>query len=309
VLGSDSGFNGLVIKNELMGIVEEEVADTETVGSCTRVIAGAGENWDDLVKYTVEEKGLHGLENLSSIPGTVGASPVQNIGAYGAEAKNTIEWVEIYNQITKKIEKLSNIDCQFGYRDSIFKHERKNNIILRVAFLLHKNGKLLLDYKDLRNYFTGRTGEPTLCGVRDAVIEIRKGKFPDLSKFGTAGSFFKNIIIPRTDYQTLLKRYPSAPAFLADPSRKVQAGQTQNPSQEKIEDVIVKVPTAWVLDKVCNFKGTRRGNIGLFENQALVMVNFGGGTAREIRSFAEEIIFYVKQKTGLTIYPEVEFVG
>lgn len=293
VLISDSGFDGLVIKNELLGIVEEEVGDA------VRIIAGAGENWDNLVKSAVEEKGLYGLENLSYIPGTVGASPVQNIGAYGAEVKNTIEWVEVYNPAIKKIEKLSNADCRFSYRDSVFKHERKNNIILRVAFLLQKSGKLSTEYKDLKVYFAKHVGEPSLREVRDAIIEIRKGKFPDLSKVGTAGSFFKNIIIPRSEYQTLLRKYPSAPAFIADPLRYGQGSA----------ETMVKVPTAWVLDKVCGFKGMRRGNIGLYENQALVLVNFGGGTAAEIRKFAEEIIFYARQKTGITISPEVEFVG
>ena len=183
-------------------------------------------------------------------------------------------------------------------------HERKNNIILRVSFLLAKNGKVLIEYKDLKNYFANRAAAPSLCDVRNAVIDVRKAKFPDLSKFGTAGSFFKNIVIPRTEYQALLKRYPSAPAFMADPSRKVH-----NPSLENTEDVIVKVPTAWVLDKVCGFKGVRRGNVGVFENQALVLVNFGDATAEEVKKLASEMSFCAKQKTGMTIYPEVEFVG
>ena len=304
VLIADGGFNGLVIKNELRGIVDEEIIDAETGKNHTRIIVAAGEDWDSLVKYTVEEKGLFGLENLSLIPGTVGASPVQNIGAYGAEAKNTIEWVEVYDPTAKKVERLSNVECRFGYRDSIFKHERKNNVILRVAFLLQKNGKLNIEYKDLKNYFSGRVGEPSLCEVRDAVVKIRTEKFPDLSKIGTAGSFFKNVVIPRTDYQVLLKRYPSAPAFIVDPSR-----MTQDSSQEKIQDVAVKVPTAWILDKVCGFKGVRRGNVGVYENQALVVVNFGDGTAADIRKLTDEMTFCAKQKTGITIIPEVEFVG
>jgi UDP-N-acetylmuramate dehydrogenase len=303
VLISDSGFNGLVIKNELKGIVEEEVVDTETGESCTRIIAGAGESWDGLVKYAVEEKGLYGLENLSSIPGTVGASPVQNIGAYGVEVKNTIEWVEVYNPITKKIEKLSNEECRFGYRDSIFKHERKENIILRVAFLLKKEGKIFIEYKDLKNYFAGRTDVPSLREVRDATIKVRARKFPDLSKFGTAGSFFRNIVIPKTDYQELTKKYPQAPAFLVDAYRAKQA------QSEKMEKEMVKVPTAWVLDKVCGFRGVRRGEVGVFENQALVLVNFGKGTAQEIKTLAGEMIYRAKEKTGITISPEVEFIG
>lgn len=304
ILVSDNGFSGLVIKNELPGIVEDEITDVELAKNNVRIIVSAGEDWDKFVKYTVEEKGLYGLENLSSIPGTVGASPVQNIGAYGVEAKNTIEWVEVYNPATKKVEKLSNIDCRFGYRDSIFKHERKSNIILRVAFLLQKKGNISIEYKDLKNYFANHAGELFPHEVRDAVIKIRTEKFPDLSKFGTAGSFFKNAVIPRADYRTLLKKYPSAPAFLVDSSRMIQ-----DPSQEKIEDLAVKVPTAWILDKVCGFKGVRRGEVGVFANQALVLVNFGSGTAEEVKKMAEEMIFCARQKTGITIHPEVEFVG
>ena len=293
VLISDSGFDGLVIKNEIKGISEEAGAGTSS--DFVRIIAGAGENWDDLVKYTVEEKGLYGLENLSWIPGTVGASPVQNIGAYGAEAKDTIEWVEVYNPTTAKIEKLSNVDCLFGYRDSIFKHERKNDIILRVAFLLKKNGKLSLEYKDLQKYFEERKSTPSLCVVRDAVVEIRKNKLPDLSKVGTAGSFFKNQTILKSEYEKLLEKYPAMPAFPVD--QKSESGQEQ-----------VKIPTAWILDNVCGFKGLRRGEVGVHENQALVLVNFGNGTAQEIKALADEMITSVKEKTGISIAPEVEFI-
>ena len=287
VLISDDGFAGLVIKNEIKGIVEEDAV---------RLIAGAGENWDNFVKFTVEEKGLYGLENLSWIPGTVGASPVQNIGAYGAEAKDTIEWVEVLNPTTLKIEKLLNADCQFGYRDSIFKHERKNNIILRVAFLLKKNAKLSVDYKDLQKYFEERKSVPSLCGVRDAVVEIRKAKLPDTAKIGTAGSFFKNQTISKTDYQKLLEKFPTMPAFPVN--EKIVTGQEQ-----------VKIPTAWILDNICGFKGVRRGEVGVYENQALVLVNFGKGTAKEVKNLADEMVACVKEKTGITISPEVEFVG
>jgi UDP-N-acetylmuramate dehydrogenase len=300
IVVSDNGFDGLVIKNELRGISEEKVDDifgAELGQSFVRIVAAAGESWDDLVKYTVEEKGLYGLENLSFIPGTVGAAPVQNIGAYGAEAKNTIEWVEVYNPTTKKIEQLSTIECQFGYRDSIFKRERENNVILRVAFLLQKSGRLFLEYKDVKNYFAGRRNVPTLREVREAIIKIRIYKFPDPSKMGSAGSFFKNVVMPRTDYQKLLKKYPSAPAFSVDAYRS------------KSEDPSVKVPTAWILDKVCGFKGLRHGEVGLFERQPLVLVNFGKATAQEVKNLSDEIINSVKEKTDIVIYPEVRFVG
>lgn len=284
ILVSDNGFDGLVIKNELRGLSEEE--DVNNV----RMIAAAGEDWDEFVKFTVEDRGLYGLENLSMIPGTVGASPVQNIGAYGAEAKDTIEWVEVYNPSTKSIEKITNTDCRFGYRDSVFKHERKNNIILRVAFLLKKKGRLALGYKDLRKYFEGRVGMPSLCNVRDAIIKIRAAKFPDLSKIGTAGSFFKNIVVLKSEYKELFLKFPGIFSFPVDETR-------------------VKISTAWILDKICGYKGVRHGDVGVYENQALVLVNFGNGTAADVKAMADEIIASVKEKMGITITPEVEFVG
>jgi UDP-N-acetylmuramate dehydrogenase len=284
VLVSDEGWNGLVIKTEMRGIVEE------SEGQSIRFIVSAGENWDEFVKYTVEERGLYGLENLSFIPGNVGASPVQNIGAYGAEAKDTIEWVEVYDPNTKKVEKLSNADCKFGYRDSIFKHERKGNVILRVSFLLKETGKLMLEYKDLKRYFTGYVGTPSLRQTRNAIIQIRRNKFPDLTKMGTAGSFFRNVVISKVVYKELLKKYPFMPCFTVD-------------------DLNVKVPLAWILDKLCGFRGARRGEVGIYEKQALVLVNYGKGTAQDVKKLADEIIVSVKEKTGLVISPEVEFIG
>ena len=167
--------------------------------------------------------------------------------------------------------------------------QRKNNIILRVAFLLKKNGSLALDYKDLKNYFAGRVGAPSLCDVRDAVIKIRTSKLPDLAKIGTAGSFFKNPTILKERYAELVKKYPDLPSYPAD-------GES------------VKVSAAWILDNVCGFRGVRRGAVGVYENQALVLVNFGGGTAQEIKKLADEMIACVKEKTGIVLVPEVEFV-
>ena len=163
--------------------------------------------------------------------------------------------------------------------------------------MLKEKGKLSLEYKDLERYFTGRTSTPSLCDTRNAIIKIRAGKFPDLTKMGTAGSFFRNIVIPRVDFKELAKKFPFMPAFSVDAYRG------------KSTDPMVKVPTAWILDKVCSFKGLRRGEVGLFENQALVLVNFGKATAEDVKKLASEIISAVKEKTGLTISPEVEYVG
>ncbi len=295
ILISDAGFDGLVIKNEVKGIFEEKVEGEADGQTRERIIASAGESWDTLVKYTVEIKNLYGLENLSAIPGTVGASPVQNIGAYGIEVKDLIEWVEVYNPTTKEIEKLSNADCRFGYRDSIFKHERKNNVILRVAFLLTQNGKLSIDYKDLKRYFAEQAIVPLLHTVREAIISIRKNKLPDLSKLGTAGSFFRNVVVSQAEYQNLLKKFPLVPAFSVNASYDPKDGS-------------VKVPVGWVLDKICGFKGVRRGDVGVYQNQALVLVNFGQGTALEVKKLADEMTACVKAKTGLNITPEVEMI-
>ena len=279
VLVSDAGFAGLVIKIEITGI---EVADE-------LVVAGAGESWDALVAYTVEQ-GLYGLENLSLIPGTVGAAPVQNIGAYGAEAKDTIEWVECFDSVAGVTKKLSAAECAFGYRDSIFKHEGKGLIITRVAFKLNKDGQFSTGYKDLQEYFTTNKIEPTLASVRQAVIEIRTRKLPDLTKYGTAGSFFKNPTVAKVFYNELVKKYPKMPAF-------------------PVDEAWVKVPAGWILDNVCGYKGVTRGSVGVYQNQALVLVNLGSGTAREIDALAEEMIAKVMETTGIVLEREVESVG
>ncbi len=280
ILVSDAGFDGLVIKNEIKGIAFDE-------DDC-KVTVGAGENWDELVAVTVE-KGLYGLENLSLIPGTVGAAPVQNIGAYGSEVKDTILSVGIYDPEKGVIGVLSAEQCAFGYRDSIFKHEFKHAVITSVVFKLNKNGAVNIEYKDLKNYFVEHKVEPTLQNVRKAVVEIRTNKLPDVKNVGTAGSFFKNAIITKEDHAKLLEKYPEIPTFPVDEKK-------------------VKVSTAWMIDKICGFKGLRRGAVGIYETQALVLVNFGGGTAAEVQSLAQEMIDSIKEKTGITIEREVEVV-
>jgi UDP-N-acetylmuramate dehydrogenase len=170
--------------------------------------------------------------------------------------------------------------------------------------MLRRNGLPLIGYKDLERYFAGRAGMPSLREVRDAIIAIRAKKFPDLSKTGTAGSFFKNVVISRTEHEELLKQYPMMPSFpIGAP------GDAQDIAQDQLEKRMVKVPTAWIMDNICGFKGVRRGDVGVYENQAIVLVNFGNGTAQEIRTLADEMMASVKRKTGITIFPEVEFIG
>lgn len=283
VLVSDDGFSGLVIKMDFRGI---EFLDK---GTTVEAIASAGEPWDAFVAQVVE-KNLRGLENLSGIPGTVGAAPVQNIGAYGVEVKDSILWVEVLNTKTLKTEVLENEACQFDYRNSFFKTKKgKHLIITRVCFSLSKKRPLKTDYKDLTDYFFSKDVTPTLKGVRKAVLEIRGRKFPDLSKIGTAGSFFKNPILSKHQFKALMRMYPDMPYFV-QPYGKV------------------KVPLGWILEYVCGVKGKRVGDVASFEKQALVLVNFGSASAYEVSTFAHEIIRNVKEKTGIDVEWEVQWV-
>ncbi|MEK9131397.1 MAG: UDP-N-acetylmuramate dehydrogenase [Patescibacteria group bacterium] len=290
ILLSDAGFDGTVIKIATTGI--RYVAD----GMSVRVVAEAGESWDGLVADTVA-RGLFGLENLSGIPGTVGAAPIQNIGAYGVEVKDTIEWVEVLDKQTLETKRLSHADCQFAYRHSFFKTPPgKSLVVLRVCFLLKKNGTLNLVYKDIGEYGLKNNIEKfTLITLRQAILEIRKSKFPDLTQYGTAGSFFKNPIICQEHYDGLKKHWPNLPGF-----PMITSGASYP---------LVKVPLAWILDNICGLKGTREGTVGLFQNQPLVLTNFGGSTAKEVTDFSKKITALVLEKTGISIEPEVEYIS
>jgi len=285
ILVSENGFLGLVIKNEIKKKVCVEMSPEDC-----NVTFGAGENWDEAVAYTVT-RGLFGLENLSGIPGTVGASPVQNIGAYGQEVKNVICSLKAINTETLDEKMFTNSDCQFSYRNSIFKKpEFKKYIITEVSFFLKKNGEVNTGYKDLQLYFLSKKNKkPSLVGVREAVLEIRAEKFPSLEEYGLAGSFFKNPIITSEKYQELKGKFPNLPAF--------EEGKG-----------MVKIPLAWVLDKICNLKGYREGKVGLYEKQPIILVNYGGATAREVSIFADKIIKVIKEKTDLDVEWEVERV-
>ena len=308
VLVSDEGFSGVVIYVATSGISYEEK------GGATFSRAAAGVSWDTFVADTVS-RGLWGLENLSGIPGTVGAAPIQNIGAYGAEAKDSIESVRALDMRTGKEKIFSNTDCKFEYRDSFFKSvEGKNFIVTEVTFRLSKEPKPNISYKDLKEYFgepqeaqvfslrnasalTRRSvaagsvlaRKPVLPAIREAVLEIRSKKFPDLSKVGTAGSFFKNPVISKEHFEKLKTKYPDTPFFAAKNG--------------------VKVPLAFILDKICGLKGFKKGSVELFANQPLVLINQGGATAKDIKNFSAEIKKIVKEKTNIDIEEEVVFIS
>ena len=282
LLIDDKGFDGLVIKINFLGL------DFCEVGDSAEVIAGAGENWDSFVATTVEHQ-LSGLENLSGIPGTVGATPVQNVGAYGVEVKDLINWVEAVNLETGEVKKFSNRECHFGYRDSFFKTlAGKKFVIVRVSYLLGRKFQPRISYTDLASYFADQ--RPVSADeVRVAVLKIRAGKFPDLSKIGTAGSFFKNPIVHHSVASRLKSRYPELPTF---------SHQGEH----------VKVSLAWILDKICLLRGFRHKSTGLFEKQPLVLVNYGEATAEEIKNFSQMVKNKVQDATGIEIEEEVQIV-
>lgn len=280
LLVSDEGFSGIVIKMEMKGV---------TFGDDGTVTAFAGENWDKLVEQTVE-RGLYGLENLSYIPGTVGATPVQNIGAYGSEVKDTIESVHVLDVLKDEYKDLSNTDCKFSYRNSVFKEDPRRYIVISVTFGLKKDGKINAQYKDVQEHFAfKKIKEPTLKQMREAIIEIRKRKLPDVKDYGTAGSFFKNVIVSTSKAQELVAKYPE---MIVHP----------------VNDKKVKIPVAWILDNLCGFRGVKKGNVGTYKNQALVIINTGDATAAEIIALAQKMVDGVYEKTGIEIEPEVEYV-
>lgn len=283
ILVSDAGFPGIVIKMEMTGVKYEEDGDL------VKVTSMAGENWDKLVEETVK-RDLFGLENLSLIPGTVGAAPVQNIGAYGSEIKDTLESVYALDVEKDEYVTLKNEDCKFSYRYSMFKEFPRRYVIISVTMLLRKNGKLNYSYKDLQEHLDfNKIKSPSLKQVREAVINIRQRKLPDVKEYGTAGSFFKNVIVSKTKAQELLAKFPEMIVHTVNEKK-------------------VKIPLAWILDHVCGFRGVKKGNVGTYKNQALVLINFGEATAEEVTALAQKMVDAVYEKTGIEIFPEVEFV-
>ena len=272
LLIDDAGFGGLVIKIEITG-VEQDGA---------RLIAGAGESWDALVKRAVEEN-LWGLENLSGIPGTVGAAPVQNIGAYGAELKDTLEWLEALDTTNGEVSRFINNECGFGYRTSLFKKNPGRHVILRAAFNLKKDGKPNDSYKDLVDISRLNLGE-----IRAKVLAIRAQKFPDLAQEGTAGSFFLNPVVTPQVAAALAQRYPDLPQF------EVEGG--------------IKLSLAWLLDIALNLKGASIGGARLFERQPLVIAASPEARAGDVYALAQKIKKEVREKLGIEIEEEVRIL-
>ena len=280
ILIGDNGFDGLVIKIELLG-----TSFTDR-GEWIEAAVASGESWDAFVAQGVS-RGLYGIENLSGIPGTVGGTPVQNVAAYGAEVAGTILFVDAIDTHTLQNIRLNNEKCFFSYRNSFFKTlEGSHVVITQVIFRLEKKAPLRLTYREVGDFFkTRNVVEPTLSEVRRAILEIRSKKFPDLSVMGTAGSFFKNPSLSHKDLAQLLVTFPSLPYF-------------------PLEKGGGKIALGWLLEEL-GWKGAREERAGVFERHALVLVNFGGASAADINGLAHRITVDVAQKTGIAIEPEI----
>lgn len=273
-------FDGIVIKPQLLGL--HDASTEEEDDDDVFIEAMASEDWDTFVKYTVEN-GFSGLENLSFIPGTVGAAPVQNIGAYGAEVKDCIREVVALNIHTGEVVSFLNTECEFAYRDSIFKRTGKY-IIISVVFQLKRTFRYIPKYIDLNDELES-IEKPTAEDVREAVIRIRRRKLPDEKELPNAGSFFKNPYITKEKSEELRKEYPDLPAF-------------------PYKDGWVKTSAAYLIDK-SGYKGVRRGDVGTYPNQPLIIVNYENAKGTEIVAFMEELQTAVMQKIGVELEPEV----
>ena len=301
ILFQNEVFDGLVLYINTKGIEILRENENEVV-----VRAQAGEDWPDFVRFCVG-KGWHGVENLAHIPGKVGAAPVQNIGAYGMELKDSFLQCEAINMATGETKVFNKAECHFGYRESIFKHELKGQyIITSVDFLLKKEAPLHLEYGNIKAYLEQNGIEnPTLQQLHDAICAIRDAKLPNVKQIGSAGSFFKNPVIEREQFEALLKEYPTMPHY-------------DEPNG------MVKVPAGWLIEHsgpstlrraqgsgtagATSWKGWREEHVGVYDKQALVLVHYGGGKGQEIVELAHIIQDSVEKKFGIRISPEVNFV-
>lgn len=289
VLGSGSNilftkdYNGVVIKNSIESIVFKKS------GKLVRVIAGGGTNWHDLVLESLK-KGANGLENLSLIPGTVGAAPVQNIGAYGVELKNIFEQLKAVEISTGKVKVFTKAQCTFSYRTSVFKKELKGKyVITEVTLDLHNTKAVNTSYGIVNNILKDKgISEPTSHQVSEAVISIRESKLPDPAKIGNAGSFFKNPVIPKINYKELQIKNNGMPAF----------PQANNK---------VKIPAAWLIEQA-GWKGKTVGEVGVSPDQALVLVNYGEGTGKEIKDLSKAIQDSIFKKYKINLELEVNIL-
>jgi UDP-N-acetylmuramate dehydrogenase len=273
-------FEGLVLKMEIMGIKKLKETASEVF-----LEVGAGENWHHFVIYCVQ-KGWGGVENLSLIPGTVGAAPIQNIGAYGVEAKDSIASVTAYDTHSSALITINNSDCAFAYRTSLFKKDTTRYIISSVQFVLQKQPIFRTEYGAIKEVLHQKNNkQPSLEAISNAVIQIRSEKLPDAKKLGNAGSFFKNPTITKDLFEVLVAKYPKLIAY-------------------PITDDTYKIAAGWLIE-ACGWKGIQKGNVGCYEKQSLVIVHYNNGPGIEIYNFSEEIIQSVLTQFDILLEREV----
>ena len=279
-----SDYPGLVLHSSVKGV--ETVAETD---ERVELRVGSGVVWDDFVAYTVK-KGLYGAENLSLIPGEVGASAVQNIGAYGVEAKDLVVSVDAVEAATGKKRRFTREECRYAYRDSIFKKELKGRyFVTYVTYRLRKLPVFHLDYGNVRAELEKDGMEPTLANVRRVIAAIRSNKLPDPKVTGNAGSFFMNPVVSQEQFDRLQTEYSEMPSYRLDGNR-------------------VKIPAGWLIER-CGWKGKALGPAAVHDRQALVLVNRGGATGRDVLRLADEVARSVKERFGIEISPEVNLIG
>ena len=279
-----SDYPGLVLHSSVKGV--ETVAETD---EWVELRVGSGMVWDDFVAYTVE-KGFYGAENLSLIPGEVGASAVQNIGAYGVEAKDLVVSVDAVEAATGKKRRFTREECRYAYRDSIFKKELKGRyFVTYVTYRLSKLPVFHLDYGNVRAELEKDGMEPTLANVRRVIAAIRSNKLPDPKVTGNAGSFFMNPVVSQEQFDRLQAEYSEMPSYRLDGNR-------------------VKIPAGWLIER-CGWKGKALGPAAVHDRQALVLVNRGGATGRDVLRLADEVARSVKERFGIEISPEVNLIG
>ena len=287
-----AGGNNILFTRDYDGLLVTPVAQRIEIlgddGGQVRVRVEAGVEWDDLVAWAVD-RGLWGIENLSLIPGKAGAAPVQNIGAYGREAKDVIDRVEMYCPQSDSMLTLDAAHCEFGYRESVFKHTLKGRIIITaIEILLSRTPRPHLGYGDVEREVEARGGA-TLRNIRDAIIAIRRVKLPDTAELGNAGSFFKNPVVDLAVAERLQSEWPDMPLYPA-----AEAGKA-------------KLAAGWLIDKA-GMKGYRDGRVGVHERQALVLVNLGGATGAEVMALARKVQAAVHDKFGVEIDTEVNIL-
>ncbi len=275
-------YDGLIMHSDIR-FIDQIASDEESVS----IRVGSGVIWDDFCKYAVENN-FYGAENLSSIPGEVGASVVQNIGAYGAEVSNIIDYIEAVEVETGKEVSIEKGQCAYGYRTSRFKNDWKGKyIVTAVVYKLSKTPAFDLEYGDLKKQFA-KDEEITLGKVRQAVIDVRSKKLPDTNRYGNVGSFFMNPIIKKKQYESLINIYPSMPHY-------------------ELDGGLVKIPAAWLIEQ-CGWKGRSKGGAAVHEKQCLVIINKGEAVADDIVSLADSIRRTVLDRFDIKISPEVEYL-